>query len=84
MGKEGKLKGPDAPGYEDRQRDIIFRAMTFMGTVAGDSWRYAGQNVPFGDSQTPIFWYRPAGSATYRVIYADLSVKDVTADSLPK
>jgi len=84
MGKEGKLKGPDAPGYEDRQREIILRAMTFMGTQAGDSWRYAGQNVPFGDSRTPIFWYRPQGSATYRVIYADLSVKDVSPEVLPQ
>ncbi len=84
MGREGKLKGPDAPGYEDRQRDIIFRAMTFMGTQAGDTWRYAGQNVPFGDSQTPIFWYQPQGSPTWRVIYADLHVANVAAESLPK
>jgi outer membrane lipoprotein-sorting protein len=84
MGKEGKLKGPDAPGYEDRQRDIIFRAMTFMGTQAGDSWRYAGQNVPFGDPATPIFWYQPQGSPTWRVIYADLRVTDVAAENLPK
>ena len=84
MGKEGKLKGPDAPGYEDRQREIIFRAMTFMGTVAGDTWRYAGQNVPFGDPAVPIFWYQPAGSATWRVIYADLHVADVAPENLPK
>jgi hypothetical protein len=84
MGKEGKLKGPDAPGYEDRQRQIIFRAMTFMGTLAGDSWRYAGQNVVFGDPATPIFWYQPKGSATYRVIYADLSIRDVAFENLPK
>lgn len=84
MGKEGKLKGPDAPGYEDRQKDIIFRAMTFMGTQAGDSWRYAGQNVPFGDPATPIFWYQPQGSPTWRVVYADLHVADAAAENLPK
>ncbi|HSV99301.1 MAG TPA: hypothetical protein VLI39_03955 [Sedimentisphaerales bacterium] len=84
MGKEGKLKGPDAPGYEDRQREIIFSAMTFIGMKAGDSWRYAGQNVPFGDPATPIFWYQPQGSPTWRVIYADLHVADVAAENLPK
>ncbi len=84
MGKDGKLKGPDAPGYESRQRDIILRGMTFMGIGAGDSWRYAGQNVPFGNPATPIFWYQPHGSATWRVIYADLHVADVAAADLPK
>ncbi|OHB61835.1 MAG: hypothetical protein A2Y76_07370 [Planctomycetes bacterium RBG_13_60_9] len=84
MGKEGKLKGPDAPGYEDRQQQIILRAMTFMGIVAGDTWRYAGQNVPFGDPATPIFWYQPQGSPTWRVIYADLHVADAAAEDLPK
>jgi hypothetical protein len=84
MGKEGKLKGPDAPGYEDRQRDIILRGMTFIGTVAGDSWRYAGRNVPFGDPTTPIFWYQPHGSPTWRVIYADLHVADVVTEDLPQ
>jgi hypothetical protein len=84
MGKEGKLKGPDAPGYEDRQQQIILRGMTFMAIAAGDSWRYAGQNVPFGDPATPIFWYQPQGSLTWRVIYADLHVADVAAENLPK
>jgi hypothetical protein len=28
-----------------------------------------------------IFWYKPEGAKTYRVIYADLSVKD--AQSVP-
>jgi len=84
MGKEGKLKGSDAPGYEDRQRDIILRGMMFMGMQAGDSWRYAGQNVLFGDPATPIFWYQPQGSPTWRVIYADLHVADVAATDLPK
>jgi len=42
-----------------QQRDIMFRGMAFMGTLPADTWRYAGQNVPFGDGRTPIFWYQP-------------------------
>ncbi len=38
----------------------------------------------YGDAQTPIFWYQPSGSATYRAIYGDLSIKDVTPENLPK
>ena len=27
----------------------------------------------------PIFWYRPEDGKTYRVVYADLSVRDANA-----
>jgi hypothetical protein len=38
--------------------------------------RYVGKGVSFGAADTPIFWYRPKDSKKYRVIYADLSVRD--------
>ena len=47
-------------------------------------WNYTGAGVKLGDADTPIFWYQPQGSETYRVIYGDLSVKDVAAEDLPK
>jgi len=50
----------------------------------GSDWHYAGADVRFGDAETAIFWYRPEGSITYRVIYGDLSVKDVSEENLPK
>ena len=37
---------------------------------------YVGKGVSFGAADTPIFWYRPQDSKNYRVIYADLSVRD--------
>ncbi len=45
---------------------------------------YTGRDAHLGDAGQPIFWYRPKGSATYRMIYADLSVLNVAPDSLPK
>ena len=45
---------------------------------------YAGQGVKLGDASKPVFWYQPEGSATYRVIYGDLSVKDISKENLPK
>ncbi len=45
---------------------------------------YAGSGVKVGEADKAIFWYRPDGSETYRVIYGDLSVKDVTPENLPK
>ena len=48
------------------------------------NWHYAGAEATFGDKTTPICWYRPQGSETYRVIYADLSVLDVAPAELPQ
>ena len=90
MVKAGKF-GPDQstgqPAEQQQHQDTmaVTRAMMFvMRLPAQSNWRYAGQNVKQGDAQTPIFWYQPSGSATYRVIYGDLSVKDVPPESLPK
>jgi hypothetical protein len=47
-------------------------------------WGYTGAGVKLGDASKAIFWYRPEGSTTYRVIYGDLSVKDVAPEDLPK
>jgi outer membrane lipoprotein-sorting protein len=51
---------------------------------AENDWHYVGKNVKLGDSESPVCWYRPEGSETYRVIYGDLSVKDVAPANLPK
>jgi len=85
MAMEGKFVGPCPPGYEpDRQKDVMYRGMVFISRLPGGTWRYAGQNVRFGDPAVPIFWYQPAGAPTCRVVYADLHVGNVTPESLPK
>ena len=61
-------------------RGLMFHQM--LENQGGD-WHYAGAGVKLGDAQTVIFWYQPQGSATYRVIYGDLSVKDVAPEDLP-
>jgi len=50
----------------------------------GDDWKYVGAGVKFGDADAPVFWYQPQGSQSYRVIYGDLSVKDVAPENLPQ
>lgn len=50
----------------------------------GATWHYAGSGVKLGDASKAVFWYQPKGSATCRVIYGDLSVKDVAPENLPK
>ena len=86
--KAGKF-GPDGP-VEDEGRDLargikVTRAFVFVVKLPAESnSHYSGENVKHGDAETPIFRYQPAGSQTYRVIYGDLSVKDVSPDDLPQ
>jgi hypothetical protein len=51
---------------------------------AENDWHYVGNGVKLGDAKSEVCWYRPDGSETYRVIYGDLSVKDVAPENLPK
>ena len=43
---------------------------------------YVGKDVKLGTPDRPIFWYKPTGADKYRVICADLSVKDMTPDDV--
>jgi outer membrane lipoprotein-sorting protein len=82
--KVGKLNLPEE---QATQMGMAFgKGMLFHQIIdtRGDDWHYAGKGVKLGDANTPIFWYRPKDSKTYRVIYGDLTVKDVKPEDLPK
>lgn len=79
-------KGLADPAFQPLLNDFLKlnRSLKFVsGLPETADWHYAGADVPFGETTTPVFWYRPEGSAAYRVIYADLSVRDVAAEDLP-
>jgi hypothetical protein len=63
-----------------------FRGMAFVKGLSEGSidWHYTGAEATMGDATKAIFWYQPKDSQTYRVIYADLSVRDVVPEDLPK
>ncbi len=48
-----------------------------------DSFRYFGKGVKLGDKDAIVCWYKLKGAQTYRVVYGDLSVKDVARQELP-
>ncbi|MBN2180264.1 MAG: hypothetical protein JW715_00005, partial [Sedimentisphaerales bacterium] len=76
LSEEQNQKGPPlkfARGW------VFFRLLK-----AENDWHYVGNGVKLGDGESPVCWYRPDGSQTYRVIYGDLSVKDVAPEDLPK
>jgi outer membrane lipoprotein-sorting protein len=83
MAKQGKLKGSTWDKVDPSQ---MFNAMLFVAKLPKEEskWRYAGNGVKINTPDTPIFWYRPAGSQMYRVIYADLTVREIAEDQLPK
>jgi outer membrane lipoprotein-sorting protein len=82
MAKQGKLKGE---AWEKVNPGQMFNALLFVANLPKESnWRYAGNGVKLGTQDKAIFWYRPAGSEKYRVIYGDLSVKDVNEADLSK
>ena len=47
-------------------------------------FHYAAEGVKLGDADKPLVWWLPKDSQTYRVIYGDLSVKDVAPENLQK
>ena len=54
-----------------------------MGMQPENDWHYAGRGVKPGETDKAIFWYRPTGSVDYRVIFGDLSVREVSPEKLP-
>ena len=63
----------------------LSKYLLFMRFFKGEGkWYYRGKGVQLGEPETPIFWYRPKDSPTYRVIYGDLHVEDVAAEKLPE
>jgi len=61
------------------------RGMLFLQMLERQSpFQYAGNGVKLGEADKAIFWYQPKGSETYRVIYGDLHIEDVSPENLPK
>ena len=48
-----------------------------------NSFRYLGKGVKLGDKDRLVCWYKLKGGTTYRVVYGDLSVRDVPPEDLP-
>ncbi len=60
-------------------------AVEFVQKLNSDNdWLYAGKDIKHGDTKKAIFWYRPVDSETYRLIYGDLTIEDVSPEDLPR
>jgi len=80
---EAKLAESITSAEEGTQKGMTLgKGMLFHMTL--NDKHYAGSGVKVGEADKAVFWYLPDGADTYRVIYGDLSVKDVAAENLPK
>ena len=58
--------------------DRAMRGVAFYEALTAENHaHYAGKGVKLDTPNRPIFWYKPSGAEKYRVIYADLAVRDV-------
>ncbi len=69
----------DSPPSKELMQEVvkISRGFQFALLLPPEAdAHYAGKGAKVGDSQRPVFWYRPDKSKLYRVVYADLTVKN--------
>jgi hypothetical protein len=66
--------------------NVMFVLMGRVQQVLAETsdWHYAGKGVKLGNADKAVLWYCLKGFETYRVIYGDLSAKDVKPANLPK
>ena len=89
--KSGKLRGPYMEGMTEAEKQktaieissMLSRGFGFAMSLEPKKWHYAGKGVKRGATDTPVFWYKPDGSETYRVIYADLDVREEDLSIIP-
>ena len=71
--------------WSDEEGNKSLLACEFIERLPeGSDYQYVGEDVKLGDADTPVCWWKPPGSMTYRVIYGDLSARDVEPGSLPE
>ena len=75
------LKGKDSKELMTEGAGIA-RGLQFAVSQPADAdAHYAGKGVKRNSEKAPIFWYKPAGSQKYRVVWSDLTAGD--ADKAP-
>jgi hypothetical protein len=69
---------PEAANHRDPQ---MTDSQAVVGRHTGLVWQTAYRLL--GNSERIACWYKPKDSKSYRVVYGDLSVKDVAPADLP-
>ena len=73
------LDKQEATSEQQREAIKITRGFQFVLTLSKETDAYyARAGAKYGDAQRAVLWYRPTGSDKYRVIFADLSVREAS------
>jgi hypothetical protein len=68
-----------------QEADILLEGLRFaQDMMLGYDWHYAGTGVTLGESSKAICWWKPKDSATYRVVYGDMKMKDLSPSDVGK
>ncbi len=84
-----KKYGRDSPELRKAGSELAAKSAGAFGMLGllrpEHDWHYAGKDVKLNTPNRPIFWWKPTMiSDHYEVIYADLTVRDVAPEDLPK
>jgi outer membrane lipoprotein-sorting protein len=83
--KKCKAEVEKIEGWSDMEGHKSLLGCAFIEQLPeGCDYQYVGEDVKLGDANTPVCWWKPPGSKTYRVVYGDLSIRDVEPDDLPE
>jgi len=68
-----------------REANVLLEGLRFaQNMMLGHDWHYAGAGERLGDSEKAICWWKPKDSATYRVVYGDMKIKDLSPSDVGK
>lgn len=71
-------------GWSEEEANASSLGCAFIEQLPeGSDYQYVGEDVKLGDAGKAVCWWKPAGSSTYRVVYGDLSIRDVAPEDLP-
>jgi outer membrane lipoprotein-sorting protein len=65
-----------------RVANVVARVQVFLLDRKGD-YTYKPEGVKLGEADKMLLWYKAKGKETYRALFGDLRVAEVTADRLP-
>jgi outer membrane lipoprotein-sorting protein len=80
--KDEKIQGPTDPKMM-KLINIVVRVQLLLLESKG-KYVYRPDGIKLGDADKMLFWYQAKGKETYRAVFGDLHIADVTADQLPQ
>jgi len=85
LGNQAERAAEGKPEAEQQAMMQQFARMVVFVSLKGQAqnFQYAGKGVKLGDANTPVGWWRKDAGKDYRVLFGDLSLKDMPADKLP-